>query len=109
MGSRETYPQSQARLINCGLDCARPNPCPLVCFGLGLIWEPAHRRQGKRKETMTTLTVRQFIELGYKVCRECHWTSKRPAPELLAHYQVFAVGYEKKGIVTPFALWLVPA
>jgi hypothetical protein len=56
---------------------------------------------------MTTITVRQFIELGYKACRECHWTSPRPSPELLARYIVYTVGYEKKGAITPFALWLV--
>ena len=58
---------------------------------------------------MYTITVRQFMELGFTRWWEIHWASPRPKLEALAGFQVYAVGYEKKGIVTPFALWLVPA
>ena len=56
---------------------------------------------------MTTLTVRQFMELGFTHWREIHWSVPHPKLEALAGFQVYAVGYEKKGVVTPFALWLV--
>jgi hypothetical protein len=56
---------------------------------------------------MQTITVKQFKDMGYKAAGEIHWTAPRPKPEELKGYKVFAVGFEVKGKITPFALWLV--